>query len=134
MRVVMCPWFCDKIDEDPNYLDDVWFSDEAHFLLSEYVNSKNNIIWGTTPTEDCLQRPLHSIKCTAWVTISKYEIVGSFWFEDENQHSVTERYLGVLMKFWTALGRRRVVVRDEQWLQQDGATPYTSHISLKWLR
>ena len=33
-RVIMCEWFCDKIDEEPDFLDNVWFSDEAHFLLS----------------------------------------------------------------------------------------------------
>ena len=33
---------------------------EAHFLLSGHVNSKNNIFWGSTPPEHCLQRPLHS--------------------------------------------------------------------------
>jgi len=37
----------------------VWFSDEAHFLLSGHVNSKNNIFWGRTPPEHCVQRPLH---------------------------------------------------------------------------
>ena len=40
-RVVMCRWFCEKIDVDPDFLDDLWFSDEAHFLLSGHVNSKN---------------------------------------------------------------------------------------------
>ena len=39
--VIMYRWFCDKIDMDPDFLDDVWFSDEAHFLLSGHVNSKN---------------------------------------------------------------------------------------------
>ena len=38
-----------------------WFSDEAYFLLSGHVNSKNNIFWGSTPPEHCLQRPLHSM-------------------------------------------------------------------------
>ena len=42
-RVTMCEWFCGKIDEDLDFLDNVWFSDEAHFLLSGHVNSKNNI-------------------------------------------------------------------------------------------
>ena len=46
-------------------LDNVWFSDEAHFLLPGHVNSKNNIFWGSTPPEHSLQRPLHSVKCTA---------------------------------------------------------------------
>ena len=42
-RVIMCQWFCDKIDAVSDFLDNVWFSDEAHFLLSGHVNSKNNI-------------------------------------------------------------------------------------------
>ena len=71
-RVNLCRWFCDRIDDNPDFLDDVWFSDEAHFLLSGHVNSKNSIFWGTTPPEVCLQRPLHSMKCTAWVAISKH--------------------------------------------------------------
>jgi len=103
----MCQWFCDRIDAVSDFLDNVWFSDEAHFLLSGRVNSKNNIFWGTTPLEHCLQRPLHSVKCTAWVAISKHGIIGPFCSEDDNERSVTintERYVQVLGKFWTALG------------------------------
>jgi len=60
------------------------------------VNSKNNIFWGSTLPEHCLQRPLHSVKFTAWVAISKHGIIGPFWFEDDNKQSVTinpERYV-----------------------------------------
>ena len=94
--VIMCQWFCDKIDAVPDFLDNVWFSDEAHFLLSGHVNSKNNIFWRSTSPEHCLQRPLHSLKCTAWVAISKHGIIGPFWFEDDNEQCVTintERYV-----------------------------------------
>jgi len=38
----------------PDFLDNVWFSDEAHFLLSGHVNSKNNIFWDSTLPEHCL--------------------------------------------------------------------------------
>ena len=103
-----------------------WFSDEAHFLLSGHVNSKNNIFLGSTPPEHCLQKPLHSMKCTSWVAISNTGITGPFWFEDDDERSVTintERYVQVLRKFWTALGRRRGVVSVLQSFQQDGATP-----------
>ena len=34
--------------------DNVWFTDEAYFLLSSHVNSKNKIFWGSTPPEHCL--------------------------------------------------------------------------------
>ena len=111
----------------------VWFSYEAHFLLSGQVNFKNNIYWGSTPPEHCLQKPLHSVKCTAWVSISQQGIIGPFWFKDENEQPATvniERYLQVLDKFWRALN----MVRDLQWFQQDGATPHTANKSLVWLQ
>ena len=42
-QVTICHWFSDNIDAVPDFLDNVWFSNEAHFLLSGHVNSKNNI-------------------------------------------------------------------------------------------
>ena len=135
--VIMCQWFCDKIDAVPDFLGNVWFSDEAHFLMLGHVNSKNNIFWGSTSPEHCLQRPLHSLKCIPWVAISKHVIIGPFWFVDDNEQCVTintERYVQVLGKFWTALGRWREVVRVLRWFQQDGATPHTSKESLAWLQ
>ena len=76
-------------------------------------------------------------QCTAWVAISKHGIIGPFWFEDENEQPQTvntERYVAVLRKFWASLGRRRGMDRDQQWFQQEGATPHTSNVSLAWLR
>ncbi len=138
----MCQWFTDTIELNPDFLNDLWFSDEAHFLLSGHVNSKNNIFWGTAAPNEVLQRPLHSKKCTAWVAISKHGIIGPFWFEDENEESLTvnkERYIEVLDQFWAALGRhnggrgRNRFRRNRQWFQQDGATPQTANVTLEWL-
>ena len=131
-HVAMCECFCDTIKDNPYFLDHVWFSDEVHFLLSGHVNSKNNIYWGTAPPKEILQRPLHPVKCTAWVAISKHGIIGPYWFEDENERAQMvnkERYVAVLRKFWASLGRHRGTDRDDQWFQQDGATP-THQITL----
>ena len=64
-RVTMCEWFCNVLENDKNFLENVWFSDEAHFLLSGHVSSKNNVFWGSEVPHEVLQRLLHSIKCTA---------------------------------------------------------------------
>ena len=107
-RIRMCEWFSDRIQADHDFLDDLWFSDEAHFLLSGCVNSKNNVYWGNAKPDFCMQRPLHSVKCTAWVALSKHGIIGPFWFEDTDTERAltvnTERYIDTLEKFWTALG------------------------------
>lgn len=49
-RVMMCQWFETKIEEDSDFLDNVWFSDEAHFSLCGHVNSKNSVFLGITIT------------------------------------------------------------------------------------
>ena len=80
---------------------------------------------------------LHSVKCTAWVAMSKHGIIGPFWFEDDHGRSQTvnkERYVAGLNKYWASLGRRRGVVRASQWFQQDGATPHTANETIAWLR
>jgi len=107
----------------------------AHFTLYGHVNSKNNVFWGTSAPDEVLQRPLHSVRCTAWVAMSKHGIIGPVWFEDENK----ERYLEVLQQFWTTLGRRNRAIgrnpflRAEQWFQQDDATIHTANVTLAWL-
>ena len=135
-RVEMCKWFESKIEENPDFLQNVWFSDEAHFSLSGHVNSKNSVFWGSQAPDEVLQRPLHSVKCTAWVAISKHGIIGPFWFENDVRETMTvnkERYIVVLNKFWRTLCARRGVHREEQWFQQDGATPHTANITMEWL-
>ena len=98
---------------------------------------KNNIFWGSALPEHCLQRPLHSTICTAWVAFFKHGIIGPYWFEHDDEHAMavnTERYLQILRKFWASLGQQRRTVRAKQLFQQDGATPHTSNHSLNWLR
>ena len=60
-RVTMCKWFCNVLENDENFLENVWFSDEAHFLLSGHVNSKNNVFGGSEVPDEVLQRPLFAL-------------------------------------------------------------------------
>ena len=68
--------------------------------------------------------------------ISKHGIIGPFWLRNDKGEAVTvntERYILVLQTFWTALSARRAVQQDEQWFQQDGATPHIIISTLAWL-
>ncbi len=135
-RRVMCQWFIERLEENDDFLNELWFSDEAHFHLCGYVNSRNAVYWGSHPPPYCLQRPLHPEKVTVWVALSPYGLIGPFFFEDEEGKTETvntDRYIGVLKKFWAALGRMRHLQRNNQWLMQDGANPHVSARSLAWL-
>ena len=135
-RVEMCQWFESKIEENPDFFQNVWFSDKAHFSLSGHVNSKNFVLWGSQAPDEVLQRRRHSLKCTAWVGILKHGIIGPFWFDNDVGETMTvnkERYIVVLNKFWRTLCARRGVNREEQWFQQDSAILHTANITMKWL-
>ena len=102
-HVEMCQWFESKIKENPDFIQNVWFSDEAHFSLSGHFISKNSVFWGSQAPDKVLQRPLDSVKCTSWVAISKHGIIGPFWFEmdvGETMMVNKELYIVVPNKFW----------------------------------
>ena len=44
-----------------------------------------------------------------------------------------ERYMVILNKFWRTLCACHGVHQEEQWFQQEGTTPHTAKITMKWL-
>ena len=135
-RVLMCQWCRERLRCEPDFLDNVWFTDEAHFYLSGHVSSQSAFYWGRSPPEYVLERPLHAEKCTAWAALSTQGIIGPIWFVDDENETTTinaERYMGVLKQFFVKLKRKHVDV-DSQWFMQDGATPHTANCTLQWLR
>jgi hypothetical protein len=139
-RQEFCNWISKEIDQKSSFLNNIWFSDEAHFHLSGHVNKQNMRFWGTQNPHEIEEKPLHVEKCTAWCAISTHGIIGPYWFEEPESGSALtvnqERYRHVLTKFWTALLRRVETERRRrnQWFQQDGATPHTAKQTLEWLK
>ena len=79
---------------------------------------------------------MYSMKCTAWLAISKFEIIRAFCFENADEEGIIvteERYNDTLNKIWRALGTHRGVYRNVQWFYKDGATPHTANITIEWL-
>ena len=116
-RVEMYQWFQSTIEENPDFLQNVWFSEEAHFSLSGHVKSKNSVFWGSQAPDEVLLRPLHSVKCNAWVDILKHGIIGPFWFKNDVGEIMTvnkERYIVVLNKFWRTLCARCGMHQEQQ--------------------
>ena len=134
-RVEMCQWFNNKLQDDPEFINGLWFSDEAHFYLSGHVSSKHAFFWGDSKPDYALQRPLHALKCTAWAAMSSHGVIGPIWFVDDDNETTTinaQRYIRVLQQFLVALKRRRLPLM-RQWFMQDGATPHTANVTLEWL-
>ena len=136
-RSDMCRWFLRQIEQDQTLLARIWFSDEAHFYLNGQINSKNYIFWGSQKPGEVYEKQFHDLKVTAWVAMSSQGIIGPYFFMDEEENTVTvnsDRYLKMLRRFWTALGRKiGVNIRAQQYFMQDGAAPHTARVVMQWL-
>lgn len=84
----------DIIDQEPDFLEFLLFSDEAHFEIHGQVNRHDFRYWSTErPNDFYREAPLHSPRLTVWAGIGKAGIVGPFF----TQQTINgERYLNML--------------------------------------
>ena len=52
--------FVNWMNENSDIVNDVWFSDEAHFYLNAEINKKNSRHWGTEKPDYHIEKQLHS--------------------------------------------------------------------------
>jgi hypothetical protein len=127
----------ERIENDPQLLNCLLFSDEAHFHLSGHVNKQNFRFWANEQPHEHVEKPLSVEKTTVWCALGKNGIVGPYFFEDDNGHRVTvnsDRYIDMLRRrFIPALRRRRGFDMNTVVFQQDGAPPHCSNRTLEYL-
>ena len=75
-RMKYCHWFLRFIVQNPAILSITWFTDEAWFHLSGYVNSQNSRHWAIETPHVNHEAPLHPVKIGVWCAISAQRIVG----------------------------------------------------------
>ena len=63
----MCECLNEEVERSPGWLNNIWFSEEAHYHLNEAVNNHNNVFWGEEPPEEESKTHLKGTKVTAWV-------------------------------------------------------------------
>lgn len=136
-RFKFCTRMLDMLDEEELDLDDVFFSDEAHFDLHGNVNKQNMRYYATGNPQITCPKPLHSPRVTVWCAVSSRAIIGPYFFEDDNGRNVTvngDRYLKMINEFFLPSLRRRRIPLARTWFQQDGATSHIRNDVLTRLR
>ncbi|PNF23566.1 hypothetical protein B7P43_G05611 [Cryptotermes secundus] len=104
----------------------VFFSDEAHFHLSRYVNKQNMHHWSGNNPREVHERPLHSDKVTVRCALLRVGVIAPYFFEDDN-HAVTvnsQRYVDMIKNFFEPSLEEMHL--GNVWFQQDGATGHTA--------
>jgi transposase len=121
-RVVHAEAQLTQIERDPEYVDHLLFSDEAHFSIHGSVNTHNFRYWSQANPCWFHEQPLHSPRITVWAGIGCHGVVGPFFFE-ENVNGTN--YLEMLTL--------KLLPTIQQWpifnsliFMQDGAPPHWS--------
>lgn len=136
-RELFSQWLLQRFQEDPSFIDHVFFSDEAHFNLSGYVNKQNCRFWATENPQNIHEDPLHSAKLTVWCAVSGRCIIGPYFFTNDEGDTVTvngDRYREMISTFFIPELRRRRINLRRVWFQQDGATCHTANETLAILQ
>ena len=127
-----------RIENNPDLLDVLLFSDEAHFHLSGHVNKQNMRFWASFQPHEHVQVPISVEKTTVWCATGRIGIFGPYFFEGDDAQTVTvnlEQYIDMLQRrFVLAIRRKRVVDLNTGVFQQDGAPPHCSNRTLEYLR
>lgn len=140
-REIYCGRMLSLIYEDPEFLKNIWFSDESHVHLSGYINRQTTRFLGFERPDVIVEKPLHSLRVTVWCAVSGHGMIGPYFVEDDNQNPLTvnqERYREkIIIPFVRDLNnfcRARNLQFRTQWFQQDGATSHTAVRTLDLLR
>lgn len=123
-RVNYCQWFNVHMNDDKTF-----FTDEAYFHLSGYVNSQNYRTWSTENPHQYVETSLHPVKVGIWIAISRRRIIGPVFF---NNTVTGEFYRNEILRAFFE------EVHDDElrdgYFMQDGASPHTAHETIEYLQ
>ncbi|KAL1488740.1 hypothetical protein ABEB36_014539 [Hypothenemus hampei] len=126
-RIAYCQWFNAHMDND-EILDLSFFSDEAWFHLSGYVNSQNYRTWSTENPHEFVETTLHPVKVRVWIAMSRRRIYGPIFFEE---HINARNYVQTLLQPFIEQLDDQELTRG--YFQQDSATAHTANLTTRFL-
>jgi hypothetical protein len=135
-RMQMCEKFNHKIHNDEHFLNNVWFSDEAHFYLDGMVHQNMRYWTSAKPQNFIKEKKVQAQYVTVWVAISAHGIIGPYFSEDEQGNRITikqDNYREIVQRFAHDLQNRGFNMA-ETWFQQDGAPPHTAYLTIDLLK
>ncbi len=126
-----------KIESDPEFLNNIWFTDESHFHLNCYVNKQNMRIWGSENPNLVIEKSAHSVYVTVWAAISYRGIIVLFFLNSEGVRETVrqENYRQMIENYFVPkLNELTGDEFEDQIFMQDGATPHTAKSTLELLK
>lgn len=119
--------FLNRIDDDENFLKNVFFSDEATFHVSGTVNRNNCRVWGAEHPHEVIQHQRDSPKVNVWCGLMVDRVIGPFIFVEQTING--DIYYDMLTEYVFPQVEDIEAEKGLVFFQQDGAPPhYSNHV------
>ncbi len=93
--IAFCNWLLRYISRSHSVLDTVFFSDEAWFHLSGYVNAQNYRVWSSINPHQYVETTIHPQKLGVRCAFSRKRLVGPIFLRHHNFKSLSRHYYSV---------------------------------------
>ena len=70
--------------EDPDFLLNMWFSDESHIHLDGFINRITTSFLGFERPDVIVQKPIHSEHMMVWCAVSGNGALDPYFIEDDD--------------------------------------------------
>lgn len=132
LRVAMCQWFQNRIVQNPRFLQQVLFTDEANFSRDKIRNFHNNHLWSDENPQAIMERHhQHTFSVNVWVGVVGDHLIGPFFLPLRLNG---QTYLDFLQEeLPTLLEDIPLQLRNEMWFMHDGAPAHFSLVARQFL-
>lgn len=123
-RIEWCNWLFNKIQENPDFLGNIIWTDECTFTSCGLFNRNNEHIWSReNPREFREIRRQGRFSVNVWAGIKGDTIIGPHFFENTLN---AERYLNFLQTNFQNFVDEKIPLAELEtlWFQHDGAPPH----------
>ncbi len=119
-RIEFCEIFLSLVENKPDLVNRIIWSDEATFNLNGHVNRHNSVYWATENPNITWEHSMKTERFTVWAGIWSKGVIGPYFFED----TVTaESYLSMLNEYFYPL-YCDLPGKNSIFLMQDDASPH----------
>ena len=74
-----------QLNANPQLLENLFFSDEAHVYLNGEVNQQDSRLWSEENPHWFTEEPLHPKKVTVWLGVGHHGFVGPIFWETDRR-------------------------------------------------
>lgn len=131
-RIAFCQWFLQKLEQEPNFLNNLLMTDEAGFTREGIFNSRNTHVWSDENPHAIRERGFQQhFSLNVWAGIVGDHLIGPYILPPRLN---AEGYLHFLRNVLNELLEDVPLAnRREMWLLQDGAPAHSSIRVRRWL-